>query len=129
HRRTVRAGAREAAARLPVVPGRAPALGRHHARADRRGTPAVSVVVDASVALDWVFRSERSQGANRVLEHVLREGMLVPPIWPAEVANGLLNARRRGRLAAGDLPPPLALFDGFPVGVASHAALASIRSL
>jgi predicted nucleic acid-binding protein len=64
-----------------------------------------------------------------VLEHVVREGLLVPPIWPAEVANGLLNARRRGRLAPDELPAALALFEGLPVMVAPPASLASIRQL
>ena len=89
----------------------------------------MSVVVDASVALDWVFRSERSARANLVLEHILREGMLVPPIWPAEVANGLLNARRRGRLTPDELPAALALFEQLPVVVSPAASLASIRQL
>lgn len=89
----------------------------------------MSVVVDASVALDWVFRSERSARANLVLEHILREGMLVPPIWPAEVANGLLNGRRRGRLAPDELPAALALFEQLPVVVSPAASLASIRQL
>jgi predicted nucleic acid-binding protein len=89
----------------------------------------VSVVVDASVALDWVFRSERSARANLVLEHILREGMLVPPIWPAEVANGLLNAWRRGRLGPDELPAALALFEQLPVVVSPAASLASIRQL
>ena len=89
----------------------------------------MSVVVDASVALDWIFRSERSAKANLVLEHVLREGILVPPIWPAEVANGLLSARRRGRLALDELPAALALFEQLPVVVSPAASLASIRQL
>lgn len=89
----------------------------------------MSVVVDASVALDWVFRSERSARANLVLEHVLREGMVVPPIWPAEVANGLLNAKRRGRLTSDELPAALALFEQLPVVISPPASLASIRQL
>lgn len=89
----------------------------------------MSLVVDASVALDWVFRSERSAEANRVLEHAVRESLLVPPIWPAEVANGLLNARRRGRLTHAELPAALALFEGLPVVVLPSASAASIRQL
>ena len=89
----------------------------------------MSVVVDASVALDWVFRSERSAVANHVLEHVVREGMLVPPIWPAEIANGLLGARRREKLSSDELPAALALFEGLPIVVPPTATPASIRHL
>ena len=89
----------------------------------------MSVVVDASVALDWVFQSERSARSNRVLEQVAREGALVPPIWPAEVANGLLNARRRGKLEARELPAALALFESLSLTVLPEASLESIRLL
>lgn len=89
----------------------------------------MSVVVDASVALDWVFASERSARSNRVLEQVAREGALVPPIWPAEVANGLLSARRRGKLEARELPAALALFEALSVTVLPEPSLASIRLL
>jgi predicted nucleic acid-binding protein len=89
----------------------------------------MSLVVDASVALDWVFASERSERSNRVLEDVLREGALVPPIWPAEVANGLLSARRRGKLEARELPAALALFEALQVTVLPEPGRDSIRLL
>lgn len=89
----------------------------------------MSLVVDASVALDWVFSSERSARSNRALEDVLREGALVPPIWPAEVANGLLSARRRGKLEARELPAALALFEALQVTVLPEHGRDSIRLL
>jgi predicted nucleic acid-binding protein len=89
----------------------------------------MSVVVDASVALDWVFHSERSVRSNRVLERVLREGALVPAIWAAEVANGLLSARRRGKLQARELPAALALFESLHVTVPPEPGRDSIRRL
>lgn len=85
-------------------------------------------VVDASVALDWVLRSERSIHADVVLAAVLRTGFLVPALWPAEVANGLLSARRRGVLAARELPAVLALFEELPVSVAAGGP-AALRAL
>lgn len=88
-----------------------------------------ALVVDASVALDWIFRSARSASANRVLAVALEHGFVVPPIWPAEVANGLLAARRRGKLAPEELPGVLALFEELPVSVASSPGTAAIRIL
>lgn len=81
-------------------------------------------VVDASVALDWVLRSERSVHADVVLAAVVRTGFLVPALWPAEVANGLLSARRRGVLASRELPTVLALFEELPVTVAASGPTA-----
>ncbi len=71
----------------------------------------MSVVVDASVALDWVFKSERTAYANRVLEQVSRDGAIVPAIFPAEVANGLLTAMRSRRIVQEDTPVALSLFE------------------
>ncbi|NOT29893.1 MAG: type II toxin-antitoxin system VapC family toxin [Planctomycetes bacterium] len=88
-----------------------------------------ALVVDASVALDWIFRSERSERANRVLEQGLERGMVVPAIWPAEVANGLLTAQRRGKLKPEDLPGALALFEELPVSIPAPGGVAAIRIL
>ena len=77
----------------------------------------MSVVVDASVALDWVFLSERSTYANGVLEHVSENGGAVPVIWPAEVANGLLTALRSRRMAQEDIPSALSLLEALHLTV------------
>ena len=71
----------------------------------------MSVVVDASVALDWMFESERTPWANHVLESAAHEGATVPAIFPYEVANGLLVAIRSGRFEKKDLPRALALLE------------------
>lgn len=71
----------------------------------------MSVVVDASVALDWIFDSERTPWANRVLEAVALEGGSVPAIFPYEVANGLLVGVRTGRFEKDDMPRALALLE------------------
>ena len=57
-------------------------------------------VLDASVTLAWLFADEISEYAEQVLESVKHEAVLVPPVWPLEVTNGLLVAARRGRLTA-----------------------------
>jgi predicted nucleic acid-binding protein len=71
----------------------------------------MSVVVDASVALDWIFGSERTPWANQVLEKVLVDGGVVPAHFPCEVANGLLVGIRKRRFAQDDLPRAFALLD------------------
>lgn len=58
----------------------------------------MSVVVDASVTLDWFFKSERTAYGNKVLVHVLREGCFEPFLWPSEVAHGLIKGVRRKEL-------------------------------
>jgi predicted nucleic acid-binding protein len=58
----------------------------------------LSLVIDASVALAWIFGDERHDAAWQVLER-LREGPAwVPAHFHLEVGNGLLTVLRRSRL-------------------------------
>jgi predicted nucleic acid-binding protein len=61
----------------------------------------VSVVVDASMTIAWLFRDERTETPQLVLRRVAREGGLVPSLWRLEVANVLRNAVRRSRCDQG----------------------------
>lgn len=58
----------------------------------------MSFVLDSSVALAWVLPDEHNSYADQLLERLIAEGAVVPPIWPLEVGNVLLVAVRRGRL-------------------------------
>jgi predicted nucleic acid-binding protein len=58
----------------------------------------MSFVLDSSVALAWVLPDEGSPYADELLERLITEGAVVPPIWPLEIGNVLLVALRRGRI-------------------------------
>ena len=60
----------------------------------------MSVVLDASMAVAWLFDDERTAAAHAVMRRVVAEGALVPTLWRLEVANVLRNAARRGRCNA-----------------------------
>ncbi len=57
----------------------------------------MSVVLDASMTVSWLFATERSDASHAVLRRVAAEGASVPSLWRLEVANVLRNAVRRGR--------------------------------
>lgn len=57
----------------------------------------MTIVVDASVTLDWLLESERSSYAAGVFGYIVRDGGVAPSIWPSEVTNGFLKALRRNR--------------------------------
>jgi predicted nucleic acid-binding protein len=57
----------------------------------------MSLVVDASMAIAWLFDDERTAAAHEVMRRVVAEGAFVPTLWRLEVANVLRNAVRRGR--------------------------------
>lgn len=63
-------------------------------------------VVDSSVAFKWVVQEHDSDRAVRLRDDY-RNGiheLLAPDIFPAEVANALLVAERRGRINPGQFP-------------------------
>ena len=58
----------------------------------------MNLVVDNSVVMAWCFEDEASDYSDVVLEAVAVSEIVVPPIWPLEVANVLLVAERKKRL-------------------------------
>ena len=59
--------------------------------------PAVSLVLDASLALAWYFHDEATPVTDAILDRVAETGAVVPALWRLELANGLQTAVRRGR--------------------------------
>lgn len=82
------------------------------------------IVIDASIALSWVFPDEGAAEAEIGLKRVVAEGALVPALWPLEVLNGLLVGERKRRLKLSDVPVVVALFRDLPL----RAAPASIEA-
>lgn len=89
----------------------------------------MTLVLDASVALDWCFESERSAYAESVLDHVIANGALVPPIWPAEIANALISAKQRGRVTAAGAAQAVAMLSDLEVEVAEQDWMATVQAL
>jgi len=58
----------------------------------------VSLVLDSSAALAWIYAEETTDAVRRVFEIVAEDGALVPALWRLEVANSLTVAVRRGRI-------------------------------
>lgn len=58
----------------------------------------MTFVIDNSVTMAWCFADELSPYTDALRQRLLHEGVLVPAIWPLEVANALLTGERRQRL-------------------------------
>ncbi|MDR2347199.1 MAG: type II toxin-antitoxin system VapC family toxin, partial [Bifidobacteriaceae bacterium] len=65
-------------------------------------------MIDASLALAWVFADEATPETDAVGAQVAAEGAVVPELWRLEVGNVLLVAERRGRIAQGESEAKLA---------------------
>jgi predicted nucleic acid-binding protein len=60
----------------------------------------VSLVLDTSVMLAWIYPDETTDAVRHVFEAVVNDGAVVPALWRLEVANSLTAAMRRGRITA-----------------------------
>lgn len=75
-------------------------------------------IIDASLALGWYLTDEgdRTYGLE-VLEALKANEALVPFLWTYEVANGLVMAYRRKRLAESDITTILESLRALPIAV------------
>lgn len=77
---------------------------------------APAFVVDCSVTLAWCL-NEGSAHAENVAEALRDVSALAPAIWPYEVANALVMAERRQRIAAGERDHLVALIDALDIAI------------
>ena len=70
------------------------------------------MVVDASTALAWCFPDESSAYADAVLIALEGKTVLVPSIWPLEIANAVLVGERMKRLRRPEIQRFTALLEG-----------------
>ena len=85
-------------------------------------------VLDCSVAVAWCFEDETSPDLDALLDRVLNEGAVVPPLWTSEASNVLLMAHRRGRISKETIHERLALLDMLPIETDEVAGGAVWRS-
>ena len=98
----------------------------------------MSLVLDSSIALAWVYNDEATPAILHVLDLVTQSGAWVPSLWRLEVANILEMGVRRGRTDAAFRDAALADLALLPISLdpesdqhawAATARLASQRRL
>lgn len=75
----------------------------------------MSVVIDSSVALNWVMPDEDRTHTEALMDSIASTGAVVPPLFKIEVGNSLLIAVRRQRIAAGYISDALDLLGRLPL--------------
>lgn len=60
----------------------------------------MSLVLDSSVTLAWLYTDELAPATQQVLDRVIANGAWVPSLWRLEVANSLQGGVRRRRISA-----------------------------
>jgi predicted nucleic acid-binding protein len=81
----------------------------------------VSLVVDSSVTIAWVYAEEATAAIQRVAELTVNGGAWVPALWRWEVANVLEMGVRRGRHTAAFRDATLADLSLLPIAVDPEA--------
>ena len=57
----------------------------------------MSLVLDSSVTLAWVYSAETTEATSTLLTRVVESGAWVPALWRLEIANVLEMGVRKGR--------------------------------
>ena len=85
---------------------------------DPRGAQIVKkFVIDNSVVMSWCFKDEQTDHSGRILKRLNTAEVLVPALWPFEIANGLIVAERRGRIASDEAVIFLGFLKKLPIHV------------
>jgi predicted nucleic acid-binding protein len=87
------------------------------------------VVVDASVALSWCFPDEKSDYADSVLIALKGDSLIVPAIWPVEIANAVWVGERRKRIKPIDVRNFEDLLWDLTIVEISHSVAESMANL
>jgi predicted nucleic acid-binding protein len=75
------------------------------------------IVIDASVALAWCFRDERTAATARLLERVQTDAATIPTLWHLEVANVLALAERRRHITPAESAELITLLETLEIAV------------
>lgn len=63
----------------------------------------MAFVVDNSVVIGWLLPAQATAYTRRILARVRREQIVVPSLWPVELANVMIVRQRRGAMTAAQI--------------------------
>ena len=79
------------------------------------------IVVDCSYTMAMVMPDEQLPAS---VHHAIEGRLVVPALWPFEVANALRNVLRRGRLQSDEIAEVCARLDVYGIEVLGHLDVA-----
>jgi predicted nucleic acid-binding protein len=79
-------------------------------------------VLDASVALAWVLKGERTRRTEALLDQADEYGAAVTSLWPIEVANVLLTYERKKVFTTADRVQAIALYSKIAIEIDQQTA-------
>jgi predicted nucleic acid-binding protein len=77
----------------------------------------MSLVLDASATLGWIYPDETTTQITTVFDQVIAHGAFVSELWKIEVANCLSQGIRRSRIDSNERTAALADLDAMSISV------------
>ena len=74
-------------------------------------------VLDCSVTISWLFPDEATDRTDKLRDSLENDLAIVPVIWPVEVANVILVATRRKRIAKSDWDRIQKILETLPIEI------------
>lgn len=89
-----------------------------------------SFVADASVAIAWVHPAQATPETDAMLDRLAAgDSLIVPALWPLEVANALTILRRRRKLKPDEARTAIEIIRELPVVIDHEAAAVAFTRL
>ncbi len=89
-----------------------------------------SFVADASVAIAWVHPAQATAETDAMLDHLAAgDSVVVPALWPLEVANAITVLRRRRKLTPDEARTAIEIIRELPAVIDHEAAALALTRL
>lgn len=89
-----------------------------------------SFVADASVAIAWVHPAQATSETNAMLDRLVSgDSLVVPALWPLEVANAITLLRRRKKLTPDEARSAIEIIRELPAVIDHEAAAVAFTRL
>jgi len=87
-------------------------------------------VADASVAVAWVHPAQATRETGAMLERIAAgDSLVVPALWPLEVANAITMLRRRRKLTADEARTAIEILRELPATIDHDGAAVAFTRL
>ncbi|HUP60683.1 MAG TPA: type II toxin-antitoxin system VapC family toxin [Thermoanaerobaculia bacterium] len=89
-----------------------------------------SFVADASVAIAWIHPAQATPETDGMLDAIAAgDSLVVPALWPLEVANAITVLRRRRKLTSDEARLAIEMIRELPVAIDHEAAAIALTRL
>lgn len=89
-----------------------------------------SFVTDASVAIAWIHPAQATPETDSMLDRLaMGDSVVVPALWPLEVANAITVLRRRRKLTADEARSAIQIVRELPATIDHEAATMAFTRL